>query len=103
MIEASGPPLGILPNVQYSGETLSFPEGSRLLFYTDGVTEVFREGDEEFGPERLLEHFRNCHERECGLMLDSIWRALNEFAGEIRQRDDMTALALYRTPSVRES
>ena len=102
MIEASGPPLGILPSVQYSAETLPFPEGSRLLFYTDGLTEVFREGDEEFGPERLLEHFRKCHERDCDRVLESVWHALKEFAGEIRQRDDMTALALDRTQSVQE-
>jgi hypothetical protein len=99
MIEASGPPLGILPGVQYSAETFPFPEGSRLLFYTDGVTEVFREGDEEFGPERLLEHFRECRERNCDRMLDSVWGAMKQFAGEIRQRDDMTALALFRMES----
>jgi serine phosphatase RsbU (regulator of sigma subunit) len=99
MIEASGPPLGILPGVQYTAETLAFPEGARLLFYTDGVTEVFRGDDEEFGPERLLEHFRECRERNCDRMLDSVWRALKQFAGEIRQRDDMTALALHRMQS----
>ncbi|MGH9647729.1 MAG: PP2C family protein-serine/threonine phosphatase, partial [Bryobacteraceae bacterium] len=98
-IEASGPPLGILPGARYTSETLSFPEGMRLLFYTDGMTEVFREGDEEFGPERLLEHFRNCHQQDSQGMLDSIWRALKEFAGEIRQQDDMTALVVVRTPS----
>lgn len=96
-IEASGPPLGILPGVQYSEEYLPFPQGTRLLFYTDGMTEVFREGDEEFGPERLLKHFRECPESDCDRMLDSLWRALKEFAGEIHQRDDMTALALHRT------
>lgn len=95
-IEASGPPLGILPGIQYSEESLPFPEGTRLLFYTDGMTEVFREGDEEFGPERLLKHFQECHESDCDRMLDSLWRALKEFAGEIHQRDDMTALALHR-------
>lgn len=96
-IEASGPPLGILPGIQYSEEYLPFPQGTRLLFYTDGMTEVFREGDEEFGPERLLKHFRECPESDCDRMLDSLWRELKEFAGEIRQRDDMTALALHRT------
>jgi serine phosphatase RsbU (regulator of sigma subunit) len=102
MIEASGPPLGILPSVRYSAETIPFPEGSRLLFYTDGLTEVFREDDEEFGPERLLEHFRKCHEPDCDRVLESVWYALKEFAGQIRQRDDMTALALYRTQSVQD-
>jgi serine phosphatase RsbU (regulator of sigma subunit) len=96
MIEASGPPLGILPGVSYCAETLPFPEGARLLFYTDGMTEVFRQDDEEFGPERLLDFFRKCRERDCDRILDSVWQALKEFAGEIRQRDDMTALALHR-------
>jgi serine phosphatase RsbU (regulator of sigma subunit) len=73
------------------------PEGTRLLFYTDGLTEVFREGDEEFGPERLAEHFRECGEGNSDRILDSVWQALKEFVGEIRQKDDMTALALLRT------
>ena len=58
-IEASGTPIGLVPMMQYSSETLVFHPGSRLLFYTDGLTEVFR-GDEEFGPERLLEEFSKC-------------------------------------------
>jgi len=103
MIQASGPPLGILPGVQYNTETLPLGEGARLLFYTDGMTEVFRADDEEFGPERLLQHFRECRERDCDRILDAVWRSLKEFAGEIRQRDDMTALALYRTQAAQKA
>jgi serine phosphatase RsbU (regulator of sigma subunit) len=99
-IDASGPPLGILPGIRYTAEIFDFGEGARLLLYTDGMTEVFRKDDEEFGPERLFEHFRDCPERDCNRALDSVWQALKDFAGEIRQRDDMTALALYRMPSV---
>jgi serine phosphatase RsbU (regulator of sigma subunit) len=95
-IEASGPPLGILPGVRYTTEAIPFPQGARLLLYTDGMTEVFRGDDEEFGPERLFERFRDCHEGDSTRALDSVWQALKEFAGEIRQRDDMTALALHR-------
>ena len=98
-IDASGAPLGILPGMSYTSESFHFPEGSRLLFYTDGITEVFREDDEEFGPERLLEHFRNCREREGPAMLDSVWTALAGFAGVIQQQDDMTALALHHIAS----
>jgi serine phosphatase RsbU (regulator of sigma subunit) len=95
-IDASGPPLGILPGVRYTTETIPFPQGTRLLLYTDGMTEVFRKDDEEFGPDRLMERFRDCQAGDSGQALDSVWQALKEFAGEIQQRDDMTALALQR-------
>ena len=61
-IEASGTPIGLVPMMEYTSETLAFPPGSRLLFYTDGLTEVFQ-GDDEFGPERLLATFRECKSR----------------------------------------
>ena len=102
-VEASGPPLGILPGTRYTSETFDFEEGTRLLFYTDGLTEVFRPDDEEFGPERLLQHFRQCVEPDSALMLESVWQALADFAGEIKQQDDMTALALHRIPAAREA
>ena len=60
---AAGTPLGLLPGMRYSSEKRRFTPGSRLLFYTDGLTEVFK-GDEEFGPERLLDEFSKCPRRK---------------------------------------
>ena len=57
--DAAGTPLGLLPGMRYASERRSFAPGARLLFYTDGLTEVFK-GDEEFGPERLLNEFSTC-------------------------------------------
>jgi len=36
---AGGTPLGLLPGMRYSSEKCGFTQGSRLLFYTDGLTE----------------------------------------------------------------
>lgn len=94
-LSASATPIGILPTVQYRAESLDFPPGSRLLFYTDGLTEVFRE-DEEFGPERLLASFQQCDAPECAAVLDTLWQELHEFSRGEPQQDDMTALALMR-------
>ncbi|MGA7522768.1 MAG: PP2C family protein-serine/threonine phosphatase [Acidobacteriaceae bacterium] len=96
-LKASATPVGILPFVEYSSEVLDFPSGSRLLFYTDGLTEVFR-GDEEFGTDRLLASFLGCNAPECTAILDTLWQELRLFSGEeLHQDDDMTALALMRT------
>ncbi|HEX6494503.1 MAG TPA: SpoIIE family protein phosphatase [Acidobacteriaceae bacterium] len=94
-IVSSGTPIGLVPNMHYSAEQFAFPAGSRLLFYTDGLTEVFR-GNDEFGTDRLLNAFQGCKSDESAAVLESLWRELHDFSGGARQEDDMTALALLR-------
>lgn len=102
MIEASGPPLGMLPGMEYSVETLDFPPGSRLLLYTDGLTEVFRE-EEEFGTERLINTFRTVQSPDAEPILDVLWDTLGSFSLHAPQTDDMTALAIcHLDPSQQE-
>jgi phosphoserine phosphatase RsbU/P len=95
---ASGTPIGLVPGMRYASEQFAFPEGSRLLFYTDGLTEVFL-GNEEFGADRLLKAFQGCKFDESAAILDRLWQELHEFCGGAHQEDDMTALALLRTHS----
>lgn len=95
LVGASGPPLGMFPGTQYAVERHALCKGSKLLLYTDGLTEVMRDED-EFGTERLLSAFLQSTECRCGLFLDCLWKELIEFAGTTEQRDDMTALALVR-------
>ena len=95
LFEAAGTPLGMLPGMRYESERCEFTPGTRLLFYTDGLTEVFR-GDEEFGPERLLDAFLKCPAGKADDILDALWAAIEEFAEGGPQGDDMTALALCR-------
>lgn len=94
-IESSGTPLGLLPGMQYTLEHCNFPAGSRLLFYTDGLTEAFC-GDEEFGPERLWQNFSECQARKADGILDALWTAIQSFVKGGPQGDDMTALVLCR-------
>jgi serine phosphatase RsbU (regulator of sigma subunit) len=92
---AAGTPLGLLPGMQYQSEHRPFPPGARLLFYTDGLTEVFK-GDEEFGPERLMHEFSTCPADKADGILDAIWAAIEAFSEGGPQGDDMTALTLCR-------
>jgi serine phosphatase RsbU (regulator of sigma subunit) len=95
LFDASGTPLGMLPGMLYATERCAFPPGSRLLFYTDGLTEVFK-GDEEFGADRLLSAFLECPSMKAGDILDALWAAIEAFSEGGPQGDDMTALALCR-------
>lgn len=50
-----GLPLG-LANGDYSETQISLPAGSRLIFYSDGITEAVNADEEEYGLCRLVEH-----------------------------------------------
>lgn len=99
---AAGTPLGLLSGMTYASERRLFPPGARLLFYTDGLTEVFK-GDEEFGPERLMDQFSNCTADKADAILDAIWTAIEAFSQGGPQGDDMTALTLCRGISSTET
>ena len=95
LLEASGTPIGMLPETAYTSEVHELQDGARLLAYTDGLTEVFC-GEDEFGMERLAETFYACRADEGNAVLDHIWRTLEAFSTEREQRDDMTAFVLVR-------
>jgi len=100
-IGASGTPVGLLPFSTYEVESFPLRVGSRLLLYTDGMTEVFRNGvgsasDDEFGEDRLLQTFLDCPATATPeQILDTVWSTLDEF-GDQEQSDDMTAMVLMR-------
>lgn len=93
--DSTGTPLGLLPGMRYSSEKCGFAPGAKLLFYTDGLTETFRD-DEEFGPERLLNVFSTCRSGNADDILGALWTAISDFSQGAPQGDDMTALALCR-------
>jgi len=97
-IDAAGTPLGLLPGMTYRSEFLDMPQGSRLLFYTDGLTEVFRD-DEEFGQDRLLTEFSRTPTGKADGILEALWVAIHSFSGGGPQEDDMTALVLCHLPA----
>lgn len=86
--------LGFIPDQSYRQMTQIVHYGDILVFYTDGVTEVFNEQDEMFGEERLrevVERHRNESARE---IQDQIMEAVRSFAPESEQQDDITVVVI---------
>ena len=54
----AGTPLG-LAVTGFSESEIQLPPGSRLVLYSDGITEASAFNQEEYGSERLREHFLN--------------------------------------------
>ena len=92
-IAASGTPLGMIPGMSYAAQTSAFPPGSRVLLYTDGLTEVFS-GDDEFGCDRLSDAFRSASHEDAATNLATLWETLRSYSDNAPQTDDMTAIAI---------
>lgn len=65
--------------------------GDLLALYTDGVTESFSPGDEEFGEARLVDALRGCTEKTPPDVLASVVDALRKWSPN-DQHDDITLI-----------
>jgi phosphoserine phosphatase RsbU/P len=81
-----GLPLG-LASGDYSETEVSLTPGSRLVFYSDGITEAVNANDEEYGPCRLAEHAV-----KPGASAVSIVDEVRSFANGSGVRDDASVV-----------
>jgi phosphoserine phosphatase RsbU/P len=81
-----GMPLGI-GSGDYSEAQVQLAQGSRLLFYSDGITEATNPEDDEYGAERLERHFR-----QSEASAESILEDVRAFANGAGLHDDATVI-----------
>jgi sigma-B regulation protein RsbU (phosphoserine phosphatase) len=79
-------PLGIGTS-DYSEAQVHLPQGSRLLFYSDGITEATNLEEDEYGAERLEKHFR-----QSDASAESILKDVRSFANGAGLHDDATVI-----------
>src|SRR5712691_4282016 len=81
-----GMPLG-LGTGEFSESQVQFSEGSRLVFYSDGITEATDGSDEEYGAERMRDHVL-----QPEASADSILADVRSFANGEGLHDDATVI-----------
>ncbi len=81
-----GMPLGI-GSGDYSEAQVQLAQGARLLFYSDGITEATNLEEDEYGAERLENHFR-----EDNASAESILKDVRSFANGAGLHDDATVI-----------
>jgi sigma-B regulation protein RsbU (phosphoserine phosphatase) len=81
-----GIPLGLGPG-DFSEVEVKLPVGSRLVFYSDGITEAQNQTDEEYGLVRLQEHF-SLTDASAESVLDDV----RSFADGSCLRDDASVI-----------
>jgi len=88
---------GVMPDFPYEGETMTLSRGSRLIIYTDGVTEAEDSGHCQYGEDRLLafaEKHGNSDEPCDEKVIAELTVSVNEFVAGAEQFDDITMMSI---------
>jgi len=86
---------GLFENFPYEDEKMQLEPGTRLVLYTDGVTEAEREDHGQYGEDRLLEWAGNLNpEVSSEAAAVDLYASVRHFTQGAVQNDDITVLSL---------
>ena len=88
-----GSPIGFIPDATHRSYELKLEPGDRIFLYTDGVNESKRSDGTRFEFDRLLEVLNANKEISDKELVTVVRDAVNRFAGDEPQFDDMTMLS----------
>lgn len=88
--------IGLFPDVEYTVGKVHFQEGTELLIFTDGLSEVMDEDGEEFGDDRLVKAFLGLRGRgSASEAKDELINQVLTFSSG-RMVDDLTVMLIRR-------
>ncbi|UCD64717.1 MAG: SpoIIE family protein phosphatase [Candidatus Zixiibacteriota bacterium] len=96
-LREGGPVMGVTPSAVYEERPLYIAPGDVMVFYTDGVVEVFNEKGEEFGLNGLVETVKRHGTRPACDIRQALYDAVHSFAAPDHIFDDLTMIVLKRT------
>lgn len=96
-LETGGTVVGLFWPLGYEQAVLQLEPGDLLLAFTDGITEPENSYGEEFGEARVLEVARRGLGGPPELLVEEIYRSVNEWTGSPELQDDMTLLVAKAT------
>ena len=93
-LPASDPPLGMGDS---RPATITHPwreDSDLLLLFTDGVSDARNRSGERLGEERVLETIQRHRAKRPDVILEQVFRVLNQHAGDTPRRDDLTLVVV---------
>ena len=86
---------GLIEDFPYESESIDLEPGTRLVAYTDGVTEAENDSLELFGEDRLLEVVKRLDaDSDEQTAVEQVYSAVKDFAGNHPQNDDITIMSI---------
>jgi sigma-B regulation protein RsbU (phosphoserine phosphatase) len=95
VLEATGMPLGVLPDGDFASAcTPPLEPGELLLMLTDGLVEAHSPDVNVFGIDRVFDVVRAHRSQTAREIVDTLYGAVRAFCGSECQLDDMTAIVI---------
>jgi serine phosphatase RsbU (regulator of sigma subunit) len=97
----TGLPLGIYPDVEYCSSSVPIPPGSRILIYSDGLTDALPplgapDSGIAFGTNGLMKTMQECRDRDLEKSLEHLFQATSQYTGGLGRHDDTSVVLLER-------
>lgn len=94
IIKGKGPPLGVVPKVDYVGGKIKPSSGDLIVLYTDGAIEQEDRNNVEFGLERFVNEIIVRRDKPPQIITEEIYKLIMDYSGSSEQFDDFTLLIL---------
>ena len=94
LLETGGAPIGLGLSDGFPTETLRMESGSRLLLYTDGLSEAKDQSGQSFGPERVGETLSSSLPLPPEACLDRIYCMAAQHAAPSQPADDIAMMLI---------
>jgi phosphoserine phosphatase RsbU/P len=93
-LDTGGPPVGLLLQAQYQSACIHLRCDDLIVLFTDGITEAWNAREEEWGERNLIQVLEAAGRNHPEKIVDAVFHAADQFAGEAPQHDDMTIVVL---------
>ena len=97
LTKLDGVPIGIEEDFDYRQARVKLNPGDMILMYTDGITEMRNEAQEEYGLQRVQRIVMQNHHRTAADFVQLLIDDVEAFRGNEPPHDDTTVLVLKRT------
>lgn len=95
LLESNGLPLGLFSHSTHDAQTCVLQPGAAVLMVSKGLIES-KSGRHEFGLARLQKSLQSLRFSNANELCSAVLASVQEFTGNTRVRNDVTALALMR-------
>jgi len=94
LIDMPGVPLGSFGTSTYDDVVVPLASGDVFVLFSDGISEAFDEGGEEFGSARLIEVVERTCAQTAKEIVGEVFGAVQQFCGHAEQSDDRTVVVI---------
>jgi sigma-B regulation protein RsbU (phosphoserine phosphatase) len=93
-LKSTGPGLGIIPGANFDLERRYLRQNDLIIFYTDGITDVFNDYSEIYGEDRMIACLRKHRWYAPETIIEALIRDIQSFSSSVTLPDDRTVILL---------